>query len=117
MVQIFRSNNRMVIFSKTEKRIISQETYVRDHTFMTSTWKRGGGGLKICQVFPYFFLFLNKRSIVYFCKCRGLRVTQSVIFCGLYECITTKWFKTTTYSVVRASIFFFNIKPDKFWLP
>ena len=61
-------------------------------------------GLKNCRVFTYFFLFLNKRSTVHFCRCGGLWVTQLVIFGGRHKCIIPKWFKTTTNSVIRGSI-------------
>ena len=53
MIGLFRSNYRMVIFSKTEKNSY-HGNHVRDHTFMTSTWKRDGHilgrGLKICHM-------------------------------------------------------------------
>ena len=74
---------------------------------------------RVCR----FFLFLNKRSIVYFhfSRWRGeLRVIQLVIFCGLNKGMTTKclkWFKITTNLVIRGSSFFFNIKTDRFSLP
>ena len=38
MTGLFRSNNRMVIFSKTEKSSYYSKL-VRDHTFRTSIWK------------------------------------------------------------------------------
>ena len=47
MIDMFRSNNRMVIFSKTEKKSYLRK-HLRHQTFMTSTWKGmftwGGGG-------------------------------------------------------------------------
>ena len=99
-----------VNFSKTEKNYICK--HVMNHTFMASTWKEGE---KLSRVFR-FLLFLNKRSIVHFCRWRGLWVTQMVIFCGRRKCMTPKWFKIITYSVIRGSSFFFNINPDTFWL-
>ena len=38
MIGLLRSNNRMVIFSKTEKNLYHGK-HVRDHTFITFTWK------------------------------------------------------------------------------
>ena len=74
----------------------------------------GGGGLKMCHICSY-FLFLN---ICYsILQVRGLWVTQLVIFCERHRCLTPKWFKITTNSVIRGSSFLFNIKPDTFWLP
>ena len=55
MIGLFRSNNRMLLFPKTEKTYHSK--HVRDHIFVISTWKRGGGGLKICHVFAHFYCF------------------------------------------------------------
>ena len=81
------------------------------------------GGLKICHMSADSFFFKNKRSIFHFCRWRvGHRtwgVTKFVIFCGRHKCITPKWFKITTNSIIRGSSFFFNIKPqagDIFWL-
>ena len=99
-----------VNFSKTEKNYICK--HVKDHKFMASTWKEGEKLSRVCR----FLLFLNKRSIVHFCRWRGLWVTQMVISCGRHKCMTPKWFKIITYSVIRGSSFFFNIKPDTFWL-
>ena len=71
MIGLFRSNSRMVIFSKTEKKSYHSK-HVRDNTFMISTWKgdshMGGGGvrLEICHSVQI-LLFLNKRSIIHFC--------------------------------------------------
>ena len=39
----------------------------RDHTFMTSTLKRGGEGILKFATCLWILLFLNNRSIVHFC--------------------------------------------------
>ena len=51
MICLFRSNNRMVTFSKTAKKIILQQTRK---------------GQSIYDVHMEILLFLNKRSIVHF---------------------------------------------------
>ena len=58
MIGLFHSNIRMVSFSKTEKKSYHRK-HVRDHTFMTSTWKEGvqWGVLNICHVIVDFFCF------------------------------------------------------------
>ena len=105
MIGLFRSNNRVVIFSKTEQKFVSQQTrkgpYIYDFHIEV-----GWGGLKIRHVFADFFLFLNKRSIVHFCKWRGLGVTQMVIFFERHKYLTHKCFKITTNSVIIHSSFF-----------
>ena len=60
------------------------------------------------------FLFLK----IYYSilQVKGLGVTQLVIFWGCHKCLTPKWFKITTNSVIKVSSIF-NIKPDTFWLP
>ena len=73
MIDLFHSNNTTVIFSKAEKHHITGTIHLkRQH-------KSGVGGLKICQVLEDFFFLLNKRSIVLFCRWRGLAVTKLVI--------------------------------------
>ena len=67
-----------------------------------------GGVLKFVTCFQIFFLFLNKRSIFADGESWG-GVTQLVIFCGRHKCMTPKWFKITTNSVIRGSSFFFNM--------
>ena len=67
-------NNRMTIFSKTEKKSY-RSIHGKDHTFMTSIWMGDSHmeGLKICYMFVtylQFLLFLNKRSIVHFSRWR-----------------------------------------------
>ena len=49
-----------------------------------------------------FFLFLN----IYYSilQVRGLGVTQLVIFCERHKCLTPKWFKITTSSVIEAVV-------------
>ena len=61
MIDMFRSNNRMVIFSKTEKKSYLRK-HLRHQTFMTSTWKGmfTWGGLKICHMSPEFFVLKQK---------------------------------------------------------
>ena len=63
MIDLFHSNNRMVIFSKTEN--LYHSKHVRNHTFMTSKGKggrhlRGGRGPKICHVSVDYFVFMQK---------------------------------------------------------
>ena len=59
MIGLFRSNNRMVIFSKTEQKFVSQQTrkgpYIYDFHIEV-----GWGGLKIRHVFANFFVFKQK---------------------------------------------------------
>ena len=61
MIGLFHSNIRMVSFSKTEKKSYHRK-HVRDHTFMTSTWKEDvqWGVLNICHVIADFFVFKQK---------------------------------------------------------
>ena len=71
MVGLFRSNNRMVIFSKTEKSHITTNTKGTTHLWRQHKsrvgWGVGGGGdLKICQVFAYAYFFIFKQKI--FCS-------------------------------------------------
>ena len=40
VIGLFCSNNMMVFFSKTKN--LYHSKHVRDHTFITSTWKRDG---------------------------------------------------------------------------
>ena len=51
MTGLFRLNNRMAIFSKTEKKLYHNK-HVRDHAFMMPIWKGwgGGGSVKICHM-------------------------------------------------------------------
>ena len=98
----------MAIVSKTRK--ISQETCGRPYVYDVHM-EGGGGVLKFVTCLQF---FLNNRSIVHFCRCRELGVTQLVIFCGHHKCVATKWFKTTANSVIRGSSSFLNIKPDTF---
>ena len=71
MIGLFRSNNRMVIFS--EKKPSYYSKHVRDHTFITSTWKRDdliGRVSKLVTCLQILF-FLNKRSIAHFFAWQG----------------------------------------------
>ena len=65
MIGLFRSNSRMVIFSKIEKKIASQKTrkepYMYDDVHMEGGW--GGSKFVTCL---QILLFLSKRSIVHF---------------------------------------------------
>ena len=67
MIGLFRSNNRMVIFSKPE--ISCRSKHVRDHIFMTSTWK-GDSHIGVLKLVTYLqiLLFLNKKAIDHFCR-------------------------------------------------
>ena len=70
MIGLFRLNNRMVIFTKTEKKSISQQTrngpYIHD-VHMEVGWE---GSLKICYVSADSFVFKQNllKSIVHFCR-------------------------------------------------
>ena len=111
MIGLCCSNNRMVIFSKMEKKFISQPTRKGPYIYVVLI-EVGWDGLKICQVFADFFQ--QKIFSFYFCRWRGLGVTQLVIFCGRHKCMTPKWFKVTTNLVIRCSNFFFNINSNTF---
>ena len=68
MIGLFRSNNRMVIFSKIEKEFIWQQTckgpYIYTFMFhMEGVWPRGGLKFVTCLLI---LLFLNRRSVVRF---------------------------------------------------
>ena len=76
-----RSNNRIVIFSKTKKKSYHNK-HVGDNTFLFF-YVGGGGG-------------------------------SPNWFCRRYKCVAPKWFKITTNSVIKVSIFFFNIKSETF---
>ena len=41
---------------------------------------------------------------------------KTVHFCEHHKRMTHKWFKFTTISIIRGSSFFFNNKPETFWL-
>ena len=56
---------------KTPERRQWRQRPVRDHTFMTSTRKGGGGVLKFVTCLRMLF-FLNNRSIVHFCGWWGV---------------------------------------------
>ena len=95
MTGLFRSNIRKEIFSKTGKKVISQQTckepYIYD-VHMEVGCPHGMRGYKFCHV-----------------SVDGV-VTKLVIFCGCQKCMTPRWFKITTNSITRGSSFFFNIK-------
>ena len=62
-IGLLGSNNRMIMFSKTENKIISQQTPKRPYIYDAHI-EVELGDLKNCKVFADFFLFLNKRFIV-----------------------------------------------------
>ena len=64
MIGLFRSNNRIVIFSKTEKKIISQQILKGPYSYENHMVLKFVTCLQI-------FLFLNQRSIVHFCGWTG----------------------------------------------
>ena len=116
VIGLFRSNSRMVIFSKTEKNSYHSK-HVRDHTFMTSIWKVDvhikGKVLKFVTCLYILFFFKQKIYCVHFClQMKVVGVTKLVIFCCHHKFITPKWFKITTNSTNRGSSFFCNIKPQ-----
>ena len=103
------SNIRMVFFSKTEKKLISQQTRKGPYVMMFTL--EGGIYIEWCSfTCLQISLVLNKRFIVYFYGWEGWGVTKLVIFCGRHKCTTPKWFKITTNLIIRGSNFLFNIK-------
>ena len=79
--------NRMVIFSKTGKKFISQQTRKESH--ICDVNMKGGGAQDV-----------GGPKIGYFCGC--------------HKCMTPKWFKITTNSIIRGSSSILNHKPDAF---
>ena len=81
--------------------------------FMTSTRKRecphvgGGGCLKICRMSADSLSFKQK---IYRDLSKDLQI------CDLHKCVTSKWFRITTNSIIRGSSFFFNIKPQAMFI-
>ena len=65
MIGLFRSNSRMVIFSKIEKKIASQKTGKGPYMYYDVHMEGGWGGLKFITCLQI-LLFLSKRSIVHF---------------------------------------------------
>ena len=74
-----------------------------------------GGAHNICHMSAdsfvskqkIYYLFLHMKGVGH----RAWGVTKLVIFCDHHKCVTPKWFKITTNSIIRGSSFFFNIKP------
>ena len=68
MIGLFHSNNRMVIFSKTEKKFISKQTrkgpYIYD-AHMEEGWEGVSKFVTCLQIF-YFFFFLTKDLLFIF---------------------------------------------------
>ena len=60
MIGLFRSKNKMVIISKTEKKVISQQTRKGPYIYDVHMER----GLKICLMSPDSFAF--KQSIILF---------------------------------------------------
>ena len=75
----------MVIFFKTGKKFISQQT--RKESYICDVNMKMGGAQDV-----------EGHKIGYFCGC--------------HKCMTPKWFKITTNSIIRGSSSFFNIKPQ-----
>ena len=65
----FFSNSRMGFFLKQKKNPCNNK-HVRDHTFLTSTLKENGQMRGVSKFVTYvqILFFLNKRSIVHFCR-------------------------------------------------
>ena len=90
MISLFRSNNRMVIFSKIEKNRY-QNKRVKVHTFMTCTWKENGDTLTfICHMVEGIFIFKQKIYCSFLQIERGSEGHKLVLFCGRYKCMTPK---------------------------
>ena len=88
---------------------------------MTSIWKgvsTRGRVLKICHMSADSFVFKQK----IYCpllQMEWVGESRNWSFCGRHRCMTPKWFKITTNSIIRGSSFLFNIKPhirDTFWM-
>ena len=65
--------HRIVVFSKTEKKIISQQPCKGPHIYgghIQGEWPHGGKVLKFVLSMQI-LLFLNKRYIVHFCRWMG----------------------------------------------
>ena len=66
MIGLLPSNNRIVIFSKTEKKFILRQTHKGSYIYgvhMEEGWERG---LKICNVFADIFCFSTKDLLFIF---------------------------------------------------
>ena len=110
MIGLFCSNNRIVIFSKTEKEIILQQTRKGPYIYEVNMEVRWG--VLIFVTCLQVFLFLNKRSNVHFYRWRGWRGSQN--WASPKKCMTPKWFKITTNSIIKGISFFFNIKQARY---
>ena len=88
MIGLFRSNSQQDgNFSKTGKKFISQQT--RKESYICDVNMKGGGAQDV----------------------RGPKIGY---FCGCHKCMTPKWFKITTNSIIRGSSSKLNHKPDAF---
>ena len=115
MIGLFRSNNRMVIFSE-KKTVILQQTCKGSYIYyvhMEEGWSNRKG-LKIGHIFADSFVFKQKIYCSFFRMARvgyrTSRITKLVISCCHHKCMIRKWFKITTNPIIRGSNLFFNIK-------
>ena len=110
---LLRSNNKMVIFSKTEKNFISQNTNNGPYNY--DIHMEGGMGVLKFITCLQIFLLLKKRSIVNFCGWTRWG-PQNWSFFWRLKCMNPKWSKIATNSIIISNSFFFSIKPGTFWL-
>ena len=80
MIGLFRSNNMMVIFSRT-KEVHFHSKYVRNHTFMTSTWK--GRVLKFVMYLQILFCFKTRDLMFMFADGVGWGWHNCLFFAGV----------------------------------
>ena len=125
MIGLFRSNNRMVIFSKIEKEFIWQQTckgpYIYTFMFhMEGVWPHGGLKFVTCLLI---LLFLNKRSVVRFWRWRewgtGCGGSQNWSF---FVAVINVWplnglkLQPIQWEQAVVSSLTSRHKPDTFWL-
>ena len=110
ITDFFCSNNRIAIFSETEKNPISQQT--RKGRYIYDVHMEGG-----CHDFEDSFVFesIDLRDLLFIFpgKEGGHKL---IIFCGRHKCMTPKWFKITTNSIITVSSLLISITPDTFRL-
>ena len=87
MIGLFRSNCRMVILSKTEKKKKKSYQKRKGPYIYDVHMERDEGVLKCFTCLQILFL-INKSSVFHFCGWKG--VTKLVIFCGRYKCMPSK---------------------------
>ena len=103
MIDLFGSNNRMVIFSKREKKIISQQ--IRKGIHLWPPLGKGMGKVgKFVTCLQILFVLKQKiyRSFLWMEGVKEGRKIRDFLF--------SSWFKITTNSIIRESSFFFNFK-------